>query len=143
MKISDLRIGNKVFIVTKPDSEGMALGEIVGLTPTKIGGCVAGVRIEGGVVIANMDVIQGIPLIAELLTTHNFKRGDNVRNNDSFYVLEIGKLTFAINPDNGVCFVEMSNKINDSIKLPTPKLFFHELQNVVFSLTGEELSAKN
>ena len=81
--------------------------------------------------------LVGIDLTPEWLEKFGFKLGDNVTANDAFYVLPVGVSELAINPDNGVCWI--SNR-NGSINNPACIDHVHQLQNLYFALTGQELT---
>jgi len=121
MTLSEVRYGNQVLIMGKTQT----VYSIVSSFSKTINGYVE-------------DDVTGIHLTAEWLEKAGFKRGDNVTSNDSFYVIKCGASEFAINPDNGVVWI--TNPKGESFNNPALIEHVHTLQNIMYALTGKELT---
>lgn len=83
--------------------------------------------------------IQPIPLTEEWLLRFGFS-GSTPHESPYFYSYAVGASTLRINPDNGVVWIVASN----GGLFNNPKLIehVHQLQNLYFALTGQELTIK-
>jgi hypothetical protein len=92
---------------------------------------------QGNNITARLDLVKPIPLTEEWL----IKFGIN-KYSDKHYILEIlnrGRLNFYTEKDK--VSVEIGNKSGYSFGYPKIK-YLHELQNLYFALTGQELLYK-
>jgi hypothetical protein len=132
MKATELRIGNLVYNKWVEDGE----------TEHCSVRCVTGYDIH--VIDADGCFYQegtpeGIVITKEWLLKFGFTRGDNVKCNDHFYELKSIGVEFGLNPDNGICFLSHWDLNDNDIKI-TPRItHVHQLQNLYFALTREEL----
>jgi hypothetical protein len=124
MKVTELRIGN---LVDQPN-EGVAKVTSI-LNNLQI-------RTETGYVDK---YCKSIPLTEEWLLKFGFKRNDNTKVSDSFYWIMVGGSELHINPDNGVVWIHRNENIFNN---PCLVKHLHQLQNLYFALTGEELDIK-
>jgi hypothetical protein len=86
--------------------------------------------------IAEDDYLKPITLTEEWLLKFGFKRNDNTKVSDSFYWIMFGSSQLHINPDNGVVWIYRNKNIFNN---PCLVRHVHQLQNLYFALTGEEL----
>jgi hypothetical protein len=125
MKATELRIGNWV----DQPNEGVAKVTSI-LNNLQI-------RTETGYVDK---YCKSIPLTEEWLLKFGFKRNDNTKGwSDSFYWIMGGGSELHINPDNGVVWIHRNENIFNN---PCLVKHLHQLQNLYFALTGEELDIK-
>lgn len=131
MKASELRIGNFVglnlkefpenyFTVFEVANSNMVVQD--GLTPH-------GFR---DLSYFDAELLEPIPLTEEWLLKFGF-----VDDNGSFYKIPVGGSELFINPENGmVVWIERNNNVFNN---PALIEYVHQLQNLYFALTGEEL----
>lgn len=83
----------------------------------------------------------GIPLTEEWLIKFGFERSDSINKSPSFFFKYVGGSELHINPENGVVWIERRENV---FKFNNPVLieYVHQLQNLYFALTGEELTVK-
>ena len=79
---------------------------------------------------------EPIPLTEEWLIKFGFERNDNTKLSDSFYWIMVGRSELHINPDNGVLWIHRNENIFNN---PCLVKHVHQIQNLYFALTGEEL----
>lgn len=91
--------------------------------------------------IPDMSAIQPIPLTEEWLIKFGFERSDSINKSPSFFFKYVGASELHINPENGVVWIERRENV---FKFNNPVLieYVHQLQNLYFALTGEELTVK-
>lgn len=128
IKTKELRIGNLIELRTNDD-------KLVGIEMVK--------KLEGEDFgygkLPNLDNYP-ILLTEKWLFDFGFKKGDNKRINDCFYWIMVGSSEFSINPNNGVVWIENKGNVFNN---PALIEYVHQLQNLYFALTGEELIIKN
>lgn len=131
MKPQELRIGNyvlfaednTVFRVVQIEQNGLEVQNSEELTWIEI------------------ECFEGIPLTEEWLLMFGFVRGGfSKKASDSFYEIAVGASGLFINPDNGVVWIERGTNIFNN---PALIEYVHQLQNLYFALTGEELTIKD
>lgn len=134
MKASELRIGNLVI-----NNRNGKVCEVESL------------EYEGDTIYVNRDHgwggevdysgcdIAPIPLSEEWLIKFGFVQGDHIRLSRSFYEIPVGGSLLQINPDNGVVWIVREGNIFNN---PALIEYVHQLQNLYFALTGEELTIK-
>lgn len=122
MKANELRIGNHII------NDGCVC-EILHL----FGGTYNYCRLktlQGGDIVALYDLIKPIPLTHELLEKCGFaKAGSNYEKDWLLLHTHLERQTFDF-----LLYESSSRKLK-----ATPILYLHQLQNLVFALTGEEL----
>lgn len=119
MKASELRIGNWV------NTEGNEL--------------IVDGRVINDAWMGKFKTIEGIPLTEQWLVKFGFKRSDTIGKSSSFLFIMIGGSELHINPDNGVVWIERNTNVFNN---PALIEYVHQLQNLYFALTGEELTIK-
>jgi len=125
MKITELRIGNYVNRLGNPTTIlGIQQSEKIGYVSTPLSGAVT------------INQIEPTLLTEEWLLKFGFKQGDNKSKSDCFYEIPVGGSGFFINPNNGVVWIERGSNIFNN---PALIEYVHQLQNIYFALTGEEL----
>ena len=121
MKANEFRIGNWVKRDTQP--EGFQIDAQSFFTCEK-----------------HPDWYEPIPLTEEWLLKFGFVKGDNISCNDYFYRKVIDRNELTINPDNGICI--WGETIRDNEVSTVLIKYVHQLQNLYFALTGNELEIK-
>lgn len=134
IKPEELRIGN--LILFEQD------GTVFTVKTTSKEGFDVYNRIESTWIEA--DQFAGIPLTEEWLVKFGFELGDNetvndIYHNNTFYFIRIGGSELAINPENGVAWVLRNGC---AVNVTVLVLHVHQLQNLYFALTGQELTIK-
>lgn len=124
MKANELRIGNSVHFS----------GEVIRVELIDTCEVWFGERQE-----ADLDECSGIPLTEEWLLKFGFEKNDNKSFSDAFLFIMVGGSKLHINPDNGVVWIVRDGNIFNNPQLIR---FVHQLQNLYFALTGEELEIK-
>lgn len=133
MQINELRIGNKV----GSGNEIITVNEIIesGINPKW------GIHDNNPYDEITFDLIYGIPLTEEWLLKFGFERYDELDVN--------GYLGYKCNQNKGYCidmYINSKGKccahyLKTALSLNHPQ-YVHQLQNLYFSLTGEELKIK-
>jgi hypothetical protein len=118
MKASELRIGNYVAKVFSKDYEYFVVDHIT---------------------ILMSHNYERIPLDKKWLLDLGFMPNDNTEHSDSFYAIAVGGSALHVNPDNGVVWIYRDKGIFNN---PCLIDSVHQLQNLYFALTGEELTIK-
>lgn len=134
MKASELRIGN--WVLYSEDGSIFRIEEIhkVGLNVRNI---VEEIWMEH-------EYFEGIPLTEKWLEKFGFEKGDNKHCNSRFMYFSFPNskrlLTVCI-ATNLICLHDIYNGIDDQkiIQIPIETNYVHQLQNLYFALTGEEL----
>ena len=118
IKPQELRIGNYVFDI---DGDVLQIGQILDI----------GVKFKNTSLSSRYEKIQPIPLTEEILLKFGFfkKLGNYELENFRFHISQ--PMNF-----DGFVFCEGYSVITDKIQ------FVHQLQNLFFALTGEELTFK-
>lgn len=80
------------------------------------------------------DHADAVPLTIAWMIKLGFSKSEN---NDSFYCIKLSASILSINPDNGVVWID--NPIGEAFNNPALIEYVHQLQNLYFALTGEEL----
>lgn len=130
MKATELRIGNYV----------ISYGSIIIVESIGSKGINATASDDGkpyGMhsAIIEWDEYEHIPLTEEWLLKFGF-----VDHNGSFYKIPVGGSELFINPGNGVVWIERNDNVfNNPALVP----YVHQLQNLYFALTSEELTSLN
>lgn len=146
MNATELRLGNLILVdnnvitVESVNDRGINIesvgGYYVGDSSFEYGGCFDN---WGG--SYNDKVIQPIPLTEEWLLKFGFEKTDRDREG-------LGEFTFIYKKEYGILFYENKYSLYtyqtcgcyDSQSLTTPDIkYVHQLQNLFFALTGEEL----
>lgn len=123
MKAIELRIGN--WIQDKKDRQ------IDTLLVAHLG--------EGLINYWNEEVYQPILLEKDWLLRLGFIHNDDEKLNIFFYGIRVGGSTLSVNPDNGVAWITRNENI---LNVPGLIKHVHQLQNLYYALTGEELTLK-
>ncbi len=89
---------------------------------------------------AERDWCKPIPLSEEVLIRCGFEKNKNEDRSDCFYFISVGVSQLHINPDNGVAWIFRGDNIFNN---PTLIEYLHQLQNLYFALTGEEIVLKD
>ena len=120
MKANELRIGNHII------NDG-CICEILFLHGGKYDYCGLKTR-QGGEINAHLDLIKPIPLTPEVLGKCGFESGETVfRKRDNLVI------------SKDLSWIGIySDRMDDDAVFNCPK-YLHELQNLFFALTGEEL----
>lgn len=132
MKAPELRIGNLIEAIS-PSSWLYHAGQIQVEEITQFGVNLS----SGDHTVYEWDNIRPIPLTEEWLTQFAFEKDE-----DGFFILEIGRKSFSISPneDNHVVYrhdIGLSyTSIHNGLE------YVHQLQNLYYALTGEELQLK-
>lgn len=85
----------------------------------------------------DIDDIHGIPLTAEILIKCGFIKDDDLLSD--FYILDLGRKFFRIDTKDLSIFY-VSDVGMDGIILEADIDYLHQLQNLIFILTGNELN---
>lgn len=121
MKANELRIGNKIFFIVcnKEDGKLDEYKEItVGFDDFEF-------------IMGNSSLFKGIPLTEELLLRYGFIQEENK------YFFTNDTLSISI----GICFHVLSNLGSGEAMIKTRNLkYLHQLQNLYFALTNQELT---
>ena len=122
MKASELRIGNWVTKTVNNEECQIYANGIANLSSQEAS-------------VLGRKMFEPIPLTEEWLLEFRFKP-----HNGSFYKIAVGGSELLINPDNGVVWLERNdNGFNNPALIP----YVHQLQNLYFALTGNELLTRN
>lgn len=121
----EFRIGNLL-----QDRKGQ-LCKVISLTEK-------GFQAQTGTGLTHLPVTP-ISLTEEWLEKFGFTRGDNISSSDSFYSKQLGVTDLQINPNNGVVWI-IHRSEGSAFNTPCFILYVHQLQNLYFGLTGEELT---
>jgi hypothetical protein len=137
MKPNELRIGNWVKLFNDE------FNKIHVISKTAI-------QVEGGIIggeVFKLEQVQPIPLTPEILEKCGFdvvhKTNNHYAINDPNGIKDSHKISVfpTINNQWHIAFSDTLNGYNDYT--PTTKIqYLHQLQNLVFALTGEELNFK-
>jgi len=133
MKANELRIGNYINYFTK-------MVKVIGVSKSMLDGSsvvgkISGIFIaDNGNVINDPDAFDGIPLTEEWL----LKFGINPKKCRIVGQAQIG---FSIIPNEGTSAFYI-DYMQDEVTLHAPLDYLHQLQNLYFALTGQELEIK-
>lgn len=97
---------------------------------------IAGDGLNGGKIHCAYDAthLHQVPLTEEGLIKFGFSQ---IKDNFNFYHISVGGSYLQINPDNGVVWIIRNENIFNN---PALIQHVHQLQNLYFALTGEELT---
>ena len=127
IKPQELRIGNYVFDI---DGDVLQVGEILDI----------GVKFKGTSLSSRYEKINPIPLTEEILLKFGFEK----REHKSFFKgKELIYFTFTSNKYGFLIWNTIQNQwwVLGKISISQP-IYVHQLQNLYFALTGEELIFK-
>lgn len=82
--------------------------------------------------------LKPLELNSTLLRRLGFAENDSPKRSDAFYNIALGGSGLFINPDNGVVWIE-SPSGKHFFNVPLSIDYCHQLQNLYFGLTGQEL----
>jgi hypothetical protein len=98
--------------------------------------CILTEMIDTGEFILTPDEVNPIELDEDWLHRFGFQKGDNIEHSDAFYVIKVVGSDFGINPENGVVWITRGKNCFNN---PALIKHVHELQNIYFALSGNEL----
>lgn len=146
LKPQELRIGNLIrgIYINEEQEEDVEHSQIVAVTSLdSIGAFDYSIWvecIEGSANVEVYDRFEGIPLTEERLVELGFEKAYNDNMTVSWFSLKIGSNEYILNYLNrwGI-----SIDTGDTYRYLTPCEHLHTLQNVIFALTGTELTTKS
>lgn len=144
MKASELKIGNYIQLYRKSEDKEMTSHRVKSIYFDNVLNCYC-VELEGGFIVNIEKGIEPIPLTEEILLKCGFEEctdyyfdGKSMFFYDIHKSLENSEFYIYFNENNKICLsiMEEEDIISKSLNIQ----YLHQLQNLYFALTNEELT---